>query len=139
MARLVDAPVAAHAEFAARLRNAGALAFTEWVQVAGLTPARFEWRTHSADARLLFAEDPPTARAQLGAATESLRALIAIAAGAGRSGRARVDDFLPELLLADSRDIADRVARRVPASAGGLSCGFFSAQAEGRSCRSITR
>lgn len=39
-------------------------------------------------------------------ATESLRALIAIAATAGRRGRTRVEDFLPQLLLADSPDIA---------------------------------
>jgi hypothetical protein len=113
VAKLIGASVAEHAGLAGRLRAAGALAFTEGVQVAGLAPVGFDWRTHAGDERLLLAEDPPSPRARLAAATEGLRALAAVAAAAGRRGRARIDDHLPELLLADSRDIADRIVRRV--------------------------
>ena len=113
VARLCGASVSAHAELAARLRASGALAFTEGTQTVGLVPAGFDWRGYLADAALLLAEGPPTERARLGTVTESLRALVVIAAGAGRRGRARVDDFLPELLLADSREISDRIVRRV--------------------------
>ena len=113
VARLRGSKVAAHAALAARLRKAGALAFTESTQVVGLVAAGFDWRDFLADASLLLAEAPPTARARLAAVTDSLRALIVVAARAGRRGRARVDDFLPELLLADAPEIADRITRRV--------------------------
>jgi DNA-binding PucR family transcriptional regulator len=45
--------------------------------------------------------------------SESLRALTAIAAVSGRRGRVRPEDFLPELLLADSPEVADRIASQV--------------------------
>jgi len=112
-AQLAGGSVAGHADLASRLRAAGALAFTEGVRVTGLTPPGFGWAVFLADPRLLVAQDPPTARARLGAASESLRALIVIAAGSGRRGRVRVEDFLPELLLADSPELADRLSRRV--------------------------
>jgi hypothetical protein len=114
VAKLLDAPIAEHARLAARLRAAGALAFTEGVQIVGLVPAGFDWREYTADVRLLLTEDPPTPRSRLAAAADGLRALAAIAAGTRhRGGRARVEDYLPELLLADSGEIADRIARRV--------------------------
>ncbi|WP_212521503.1 PucR family transcriptional regulator [Actinospica acidithermotolerans] len=113
VAQLRGGQVASHAALAGRLREAGALAFTEGVQVAGLVPAGFDWREFLADASLLFGEAPPTPRPRLAAVTDSLRALIAVAAAAGRRGRARVDDFLPELLLAESPEMATRIAGRV--------------------------
>lgn len=112
-AQLAGSSVAGHADLAARLRTGGVLAFTEGGRVVGLAPSGFDWAPMLADPRLLLAEEPPTDRGRLGAVTESLRALLAVAAGAGHRGRARADDFLPELLLADSRDVADRIARRV--------------------------
>ena len=112
-AQLVGASVFGHAELASRLRTAGALAFTEGVRVTGLTPPGFNWAGFLADPRLLLAQDPPVARARLGAAADALRALIAIAAGAGRHGRVGAADFLPELLLADAPEVADRIVRRV--------------------------
>ncbi|MFD8820238.1 PucR family transcriptional regulator, partial [Streptomyces sp. NPDC059627] len=42
-----------------------------------------------------------------------LGSLPAIAARSGRRGRVRADDYLPELLLADAPEIADRLVRRV--------------------------
>jgi hypothetical protein len=112
-AQLAGASVAGHADLASRLRAAGALAFTEGVRVSGLTPPRFNWASFLDDPRLLLAQDPPVARARLGTAAEGLRALVAIAAGSGRRGRVRAEDFLPELLLANSPDMADRIVRRV--------------------------
>ena len=112
-AQLAGASSAAHAELAARLRMAGALAFTEGIRVTGLMSQPFGWRTFLADPRLLFAQEPPTPGARLWPAAESLRALAAIAARSGCRGRVSAEDFLPELLVADTPDVADRIVRRV--------------------------
>jgi hypothetical protein len=112
-AQLAGASVADHAELAARLRTAGALAFTEGIRVTGLTSTGFSWRTFLADQRLVLAQDAPTPRARLGTAAESLRALAAIAARSGCQGRVSAEDFLPELLVADSPEVSERVVRRV--------------------------
>jgi len=94
-------------------RAAGALAFTEGVRVTGLTPDRFGWAAFLEDPRLILAENPPIARDRLSAATDGLRALLAIAALSRRRGRVRADDYLPELLLADAPEASDRIVRRV--------------------------
>jgi PucR-like helix-turn-helix protein len=112
-AQLAGASVADHANLAARLRTARALAFTEGIRVTGLMSPGFSWRTFLADPRLVFAQDPSTPRARLGAAAESLRALTAIAARCEYRGRVSAEDFLPELLVADSPDVADRIVWRV--------------------------
>jgi len=113
VAQLAEAGVAGHANLASRLRTAGALAFTEGVRVAGLTPVAFGWAGFLEDPRLLLAQDPPVTRGELGATADGLRALIAIAVRSRRRGHVRAEDFLPELLLADSPEVADRVLRRV--------------------------
>jgi hypothetical protein len=112
-AQLVGAPVAGHAGLAARLRTAGALAFTEGLRVTGLMSPEFGWTAFLADPRLLLAQDLPASCARLGAAAESLRALTAIAARSGCRGRVSAEDFLPELLIANSPEVADRIVRRV--------------------------
>ena len=112
-AQLGGASVADHAGLAARLRAAGALGFTEGIRVTGLTSPGFGWSTFLADPRLLLAHDPATARARLGAAAENLRALTAIAARSGCRGRVSADDFLPELLVAETPEVAGRIVRRV--------------------------
>ena len=112
-AQLAGASVADHAGLAARLRAAGALAFTEGVRVTGLISPGFGWSTFLADTRLLLAQDPATPRARLGAAAENLRALTAIAARSGRQGRVSADDLLPELLVAEAPEVAGRIVRRV--------------------------
>ena len=112
-AQLAGASVADHAGLAARLRAAGALAFTEGIRVTGLTSPGFGWSTFLADPRLLLAHDPATPRARLGATAENLRALTAIAARSGCRGRVSADDFLPELLVAETPEVADRIVRRV--------------------------
>lgn len=112
-AQLVGASVARHADLAARLRTVAVLAFTEGVRVSGLTSPGFDWAVFLTDPRLLLAQDPPTGRVCIGPAADSLRALTAIAAGSGRRGRVSAEDFLPQLLLADSPGVADRIVRRV--------------------------
>jgi hypothetical protein len=120
-AQLIGASVADHADLAARLRTAGALAFTEGIRVTGLISPEFGWTAYLADPRLLLARDPPTPSARLGAVAESLRALTAIAGRLGYRGRVSAEDFLPELMVADSPEVADRIVRRVfgPLERGG--------------------
>jgi hypothetical protein len=112
-AQIVGASVADHADLAARLRTAGALAFTEGVRVTGLVPPGFGWTAFLADPRLLLAQDLHTPCGRLGAAAESLRTLTAIAARSGCRGRVSAEDFLPELLVADSPGVADHIVRRI--------------------------
>ncbi|MFC9078617.1 PucR family transcriptional regulator [Streptomyces sp. NPDC057062] len=112
-ARLTGATVADHARLASRLRASGALAFTEGFRVTGLTPDRFGWAVFLDDPRLILAQDSPLPRDRLGSAIDGLRALIEIATRSGRRGRVRADDYLPELLLADSPEASDRIVRRV--------------------------
>jgi len=112
-AQLAGGSAAAHADLASRLRAAGALAFTEGVRVTGLTAPEFGWAAFLDDPRLLLAQDPPVARTELAAAADQLRALVAIAGRSARRGRVRAEDFLPELLLADSPGIARRIVDRV--------------------------
>ena len=111
--QLVGASVADHADLAARLRTAGALAFTEGVRVTGLIPPGFGWTAFLADPQLLLAQELPTPCARLWAAAEGLRTLTAIAARSGCRGRVSAEDFLPELLVADSPEVADHIVRRV--------------------------
>ena len=113
VAQLPGGSIAGHADLAARLRAAGTLAFTEGVRVAGLTSPDFGWAGFLSDPRLVLACDPPVTRARLEAAAGRLRALVAIAARSGRRGRIRAGDFLPELLLADSPEVADQTVQRV--------------------------
>ncbi|MEU8950772.1 helix-turn-helix domain-containing protein [Streptomyces sp. NPDC048489] len=112
-ARLVGASISSHADLASRLRATGVLAFTEGLRVTGLTPEGFGWAPFLEDARLILAQDPPVTRGLLGAAVDGLRARVAIAARSGRRGSVHADEYLPELLLADSPGISDRMVRRV--------------------------
>jgi hypothetical protein len=112
-AELADASAATHADLAARLRDAAALAFTEGVRVTGLTPPAFAWPGFLTDPRLVLAQDPPTPRSRLRAAVDNLRSLSLIATQSGRRGRVSAEDFAPQLLLADSPALADLITKRV--------------------------
>jgi hypothetical protein len=112
-AELAGASAAAHADLAARLRDAAALAFTEGVRVTGLTPPAFAWSKYLADPRLVLAQDPPTLRNHLRAAVDHLRLLSLIATQSGRRGPVSAEDFAPQLLLADSPTLADLITKRV--------------------------
>ncbi|TCO19735.1 PucR-like helix-turn-helix protein [Kribbella steppae] len=112
-AELVGGSVAHHAALAARLRGTAALAFTEGVRVTGLTPPAFAWEGFLADRRLVLAQDPPTPRNRLGSAVDSLRSLSLLATESRRRGRVSAEDFGPQLLLADSPALAERITKRV--------------------------
>ncbi|MFC5260790.1 PucR family transcriptional regulator [Kribbella qitaiheensis] len=112
-AELAGGSVANHAALAARLRDTAALAFTEGIRVTGLTPPEFAWAGFLADSRLVLAQDPPTLRNRLSPAVDSLRALTLIATDSPRRGRVSAEDFGPQLLLADSPALADRITERV--------------------------
>lgn len=113
VALLAGGSVTAHADLASRLRGAGALAFTEGLLVVGITGPEFGWPAFLADGRLVLAQDRPASRPRLSDATRTLRALAAIATWSGRRGRVSMGDFLPQLLLANSADLADRLVQRV--------------------------
>jgi hypothetical protein len=112
-AELAGASAATHADLAARLRDATALAFTEGVRVTGLAPPAFAWSGFLADARLVLALEPPMPRSRLRAAADNLRSLSLIARESGRRGRVSAEEFTPQLLLADSPALADLIIKRV--------------------------
>ena len=104
---------AAHANLAARMRAAGALAYADGHRVAGLTHPGFEWPAFLADAALILAAQPPTSQAELADAVSNLHDLVTLAARAGRRGRIRPDDFLTEIMLVNSPQLAERIMQRV--------------------------
>jgi PucR C-terminal helix-turn-helix domain len=104
---------ASHAYLAARLRAAGALAYSEGRRVTGLTIPAFDWRGFTADGALILAVQPPTGRPELADGLSELHDLVTLAAAAGRRGRIRAEDFLTEILLANSPQLAERISRRV--------------------------
>ncbi|MER6464339.1 helix-turn-helix domain-containing protein [Streptomyces sp. NPDC001228] len=104
---------AAHAGLAARLRSAGALACTQGHRVAGLTGPGFDWARFLADRALVLAAESATGAAGLTEAVGNLHDLVTLAGRAGRRGRIRADDFLTELMLANSPSLAEEIVRRV--------------------------
>ncbi len=113
VAQLAGAPVRDHILLASRLRADGALAATQGTRVAGVTPAGLRWDPYFGDPRLLLAVEEATGREHVGAALARVHALAALAAAAGRRGYAEPGEFLPELLLHGSPDLATRLAERV--------------------------
>ncbi|MEU8950775.1 helix-turn-helix domain-containing protein [Streptomyces sp. NPDC048489] len=104
---------AAHAGLAARIRSAGALAYAEGHRVAGLTRPDFDWAGFLADRTLILAAEPVTGDGALAEAVGTMHDLVTLAARAGRRGRVRVDDYLTELMLANSPRLAEDIVRRV--------------------------
>jgi hypothetical protein len=104
---------AAHAGLAARIRSAGALAYAEGHRVAGLTRPGFDWAGFLADSALILAAEAATGDAGLADTVSDLHDLVTLAGRAGRRGRIRVDDYLTELMLANSPRLAEDIVRRV--------------------------
>src|SRR4051794_14646252 len=96
---LTDAPSHAHAQLAAALRRRGVLAVTSGDRVSGLLPQDGD-PVPLADGGSLRAMGPATPRAELAAMLIDLRLLVDVARHAGREGDLRIEEFLPELLLA---------------------------------------
>jgi hypothetical protein len=98
---MCDAPAHAHAQLAAALRQRGVLAVTNGDRVSGLLPEQADTAVLEAG-RSLRAIGPPTPRAELAPMLADLRLLVDVARRADREGDLRVEEFLPELLLARS-------------------------------------
>jgi hypothetical protein len=118
VARLAGGSAASHAYLAARLRGAGALAYSEGQRVCGLTTPGFDWRPLTADGTLILATQPSAGQASNGQAVladavNELHDLITLAETSGRRGWIHPEDFLAEILLANSPQLADRILRRV--------------------------
>jgi hypothetical protein len=96
-----DAPAHAHAQLAASLRQRGVLAVTNGDRVSGLLPEQADTAVLE-EARSLRAIGPPTPRAELEPMLADLRLLVDVGRRADREGHVRVEEFLPELLLARS-------------------------------------
>jgi hypothetical protein len=109
---LPEAPAHAHAQLAATLRQRGVLAVTNGDRVTGLLAQDADPATLQ-EARSLRAVGPPTPRAELAAMLMDLRLLIDVARRADREGDLRLEEFLPELLLARSPHLAAMLESRV--------------------------
>jgi hypothetical protein len=104
---------AAHAGLAARLRAEGALACAQGYRVAGLTGPGFDWTVPLADNALILATAPTTEPAGIADAVGNLHDLVTLASRAGRRGRIRPDDFVTEIMLANSPQLAETITQRV--------------------------
>src|SRR5580693_3335460 len=71
-------------------------------RVCGLSRPGFDWRVFTADGALILAVQPPTGRPGLADAVGELHELVTLATAAGRHGRINPEDFLVEVLLANS-------------------------------------
>ncbi|MEA2480026.1 MAG: hypothetical protein QOJ07_1948 [Thermoleophilaceae bacterium] len=103
-----------HAALATALRARHALATTEGRRVIGLGGGLpIAWTELGLGPAHLRAEADLTVREQLSDALDELRMVAEIGEARGVRGRARIDDFLPELLLRRSPRLAARTRRRV--------------------------
>lgn len=109
---LVDAPAHSHAQLAAALRQRGVVAVTNGDRVSGLLPEGADPAVLE-EARSLRAVGPPTPRAELTPMLVDLRLLIDVARRGGREGDLRLEEFLPELLLARSPHLGAMLDGRV--------------------------
>jgi hypothetical protein len=109
---LASGPAHAHAQMAAALRQRDVLAVPAGDRVCGLLPLGSD-RTVLAEGGTLRAVGPPTPRAELSAMLVDLRLLIDVARRAGRDGDLRLEEFLPELLLARSPHLGAMLESRV--------------------------
>jgi hypothetical protein len=101
-----------HAAIATSLRGRGVLALTEGERVTGLAPQTAQAGDLAGDEAILALGDVVSGPA-LAVELEDSRLLVAVGRRLERRGELRPDDFLPELLLARSSGIADRISQRV--------------------------
>ena len=109
---LPGVPAGAHEMHAERLRTAGAVAVAAGDRIAGVLPGTARDLTVGSNASVLYAVGEPVSRADLRSALDDLRALVDVGLRLGRTGRIHLDDHLPEVLLARSPRIAERLRRR---------------------------
>ena len=101
-----------HAAIATSLRGRGVLALTEGERVAGLAPPSAR-AADLASGEAILAIGDATVAPMLAGELEDTRLLVGVGRRLGKSGELRTDEFLPELLLARSAGVADRITQRV--------------------------
>jgi hypothetical protein len=102
----------AHSQRAATIRRRGVLAVTEGNRIVGLLPRPESEAALGADNPAVWVVGEETARADLQPALAEVRALLGVGVRLGRTGRMHIEDHLPELLLARSPRIGERLRRR---------------------------
>ena len=107
-----DAPAHAHAQLAATLRQRSVLAVANGDRVTGLLGQSAD-ATVLNEGRSLRAVGPATPRAELAPMLVDLQLLIDVGRRTGRDGDLRLEEFLPELLLARSPHLAAMLEDRV--------------------------
>jgi hypothetical protein len=101
-----------HAQHAAALRRQGAVAVTEGDRIVGLLGKGESEPALGPEPHGLYAVADPAPRGELRTVLADLRSLVDIGLRLGSSGRMEVEDHLPELLLARSPGVGERVRRR---------------------------
>jgi hypothetical protein len=109
---LSNGPAHGHAQLAAALRQRSVLALASGDRVNGMLPEGTDPAVLR-DSGSLRAVGPPTPRAELAPMLVDLRLLIDVARHAGREGDLRLEEFLPELLLARSPHLGAMLESRV--------------------------
>ena len=104
---------ARHAAVAASLRRHGALAVSEGRRVVGLTRTRSPWNGIKLESEAVVAQAGPAIRIERGRSLEELRMAVEVAAARGVTGEIALEDYLPELLLRRSPQVAARIRERV--------------------------
>ena len=99
--------VSEHARHADELRSSGILAVNHGREISGLVSE--EGRVPVGDHREVLVLAKSTPRRELGVALEEVRALLPISLRLGLRGEVRHDSLLPELLLARSPRIGERL------------------------------
>ena len=103
-----------HSEMARRLMTLGvAVALTEGDRITGLAWKPLELSLFDHATTVLLAVGPATRREELADAWEEVRLLLSLVADAGRGGMFFVEDFLPQLLLAQAPRLAALLRQRV--------------------------
>lgn len=120
---LPDGAVVRHAELAAELRGAGALAVTEGSRVCGLATAPLPVERLRLGDELVLTQRDALPTAELSVVLDQLRMQVDIARRAGRRGLLAAHEFLPELLLGASPQLAEQIERRVFGPLEGLQHG----------------
>ena len=109
---LPGAPAWEHSQVAASLRLRSILAVTEGERVSGLAGSTVP--NHAlGNGRTLLAAAEPTPQSELSIMLEEARFLVELGRELGLKGELKAEQFLPELLLANSTRLAEAVRRRV--------------------------
>jgi hypothetical protein len=96
-----------------RAEGPGTVAVRDGDRLLGLlTAPDLDGQVTGAECDAVFAFGEPTPRPELRPALDELRTLVDLGLRLGRTGRMELDEHLPELLLAGSPRLAERVRRK---------------------------